>query len=100
MTYPERYAESVPPIDAREEALGLRMVGWTLLVHDALCVAFFAPASARDGSRLFTLWSVAEGLAGLALVVVGNLKEERARAAEKSAVPDRKRPEGRPGRAA
>ncbi len=82
MTYLDRFAEEAPRLDEHEAALGLRMVGWLLLAHDALCVAFFAPASTRDGSRLFTAWSVAQGVAGISLVVAGRLKEERAAARE------------------
>ncbi len=90
MSYPERY-EKLPPLDAHEAALTVRTVGWLLLVHDALFVALFAPGSIKEDSRVWPVWMVAEGLAGLTLVVAGNLMEERAAATAKSAAPERER---------
>ena len=76
MNYPERF-EIFPAVDTKEAALTWRTIGWTLLVHDAMFLALFAPAALRDGSLLFPIWMVVQGLAGIVLAVEGARKEDR-----------------------
>ncbi len=70
------YPEYVPPLDPHEKGLVMRTVGWTLLVFDALFIVLFAPASLRDGSVLFVVWSVGQALVAFALIFAGIRKEE------------------------
>ncbi len=81
------YPEYLPPLESREAGLTMRTVGWLLLVFDALFIMLFAPASLRDGSKLWVVWAVVQGLAGLVLVVLGGEKEERTEVIEGSIVP-------------
>jgi hypothetical protein len=81
------YPEYVPRLEAHEAGLTMRTVGWLLLVFDALFIAFFVPASLRDGSELWPAWAVAQGLVGVALVASGALKEKRTEVIEGSIVP-------------
>ncbi len=80
------YPEYEPPLDPQEAGLTMRVVGWTLLVFDAMFIALFAPASFRDGSLLFPVWAVAQGLVGLALAAEGSKKEKVTAAIEGSIV--------------
>lgn len=95
------YPEYVPPVEKRETGLTLRVVGWTLLVFDALFIALFAPGSLRDGSLLFPIWAVAQALVGVVLVGEGYKKETATEEIPGSivALPPRYRPE-EPRRAA
>ena len=45
-------------------------LGWILLWGDAVLGAFFF-SSLRDGSMFWPIWLAVEGLAGLALVILG-----------------------------
>ncbi len=69
------YPEYVPPLEKHEAGLTTRVVGWLLLVFDALFIVLFAPGSLRDGSLLFPVWAVVQALGGLVLVAEGNKKE-------------------------
>ena len=78
------YPEYVPPLEPQELGLTLRVIGWILLVFDALFIALFAPASLRDGSVVWVIWAVVQALAALALIAVGAKKEEITAAEEGS----------------
>ena len=64
--------------DMYESALGLRTIGWVLLVFDVAVVGLFVFISLRDGSRLFPVWVMAQGLLGLVLIGVGMRKARHA----------------------
>ncbi len=95
------YPEYVPPLDPHEVGLTMRVVGWILLVFDALFIVLFAPASLRDGSVLFVAWAIGQALVALALIGAGMKKEKVTAEIEGSilAVPPVYRPE-EPRRAA
>ncbi len=95
------YPEWVPPLEKHEAGLTIRVVGWLLLVFDALFIVLFAPGSLRDGSLLFPVWAVVQALVGLVLVAEGNKKESASEVIPGSiiALPPRYRPE-EPKRAA
>jgi hypothetical protein len=92
----------VEPLDRHESALTMSTVGWTLLVHDAMFVALFAPAGIRDGSLLWPTWMVVEGLFGIGLVIAGAVKEARIAVNEARLSPMHKtyRPPYEPGKVA
>lgn len=86
MTYPERL-ERLPSLGIHEAGLTMRVVGWLLLVHDAMFVAFFAPASWRVGSLLWPIWAVVQALVGVTLAAAGTKKEETTTVIAGSVVP-------------
>ncbi len=81
------YPESVPSLEPREAGLTMRVTGWLLLVFDAMFIALFAPGSLRDGSLLWPIWAVVQGLVGVVLVASGGEKEKRTEAIAGSIVP-------------
>lgn len=93
------------PVDYHESALTLRTVGWTLIVFDVMFVGIFAAQGLRDGSYLFPVWAMVQGLVGLFLVGAGVLRDEKATVMEGmliplQPVPEKPRFDERPPRAA
>jgi len=64
--------------DMYESALGLRTVGWILLVLDVMVVGLFVFISLRDGSTLFPVWVMVQGLLGVVLIGAGIRKARQA----------------------
>ena len=95
------YPEYVPPLEKHEAGLTMRVVGWLLLVFDAMFIVLFAPGSLRDGSLLFPIWAVVQALVGVVLVAEGNKKESATEVIPGSivALPPRYTPE-EPGKVA
>ena len=95
MAYPEQL-EVVNLEDYREWALTMRTIGWMLLVVDVMVIGLFASQGLRDGSLLFPVWAMAQGLVGMALVAAGVRKHEIATALEVRMAPTRVAEEARP----
>jgi hypothetical protein len=70
------YPEYEPPLERQEAGLTMRVIGWTLLVFDALFIALFAPAGLRDGSVLWPVWAVVQALVGFVLATAGAKMED------------------------
>ena len=96
------YPEYLPRLERKEAGLTMRVVGWTLLVFDALFIALFAPASLRDGSAVWPIWAVAQALVGLLVASSGAKMETASEIIEGSIVPmpPVNRPEEEPRKAA
>ena len=75
------------PVDYHESALTLRTVGWLLIVFDALFISLFAAQGLRDGSYLFPVWAMVQGLVGLFLVGAGIERDAKATVMEGMHIP-------------
>lgn len=59
-------------------ASAIQVVGWTLLVFDALIIGIWVFTGYRSGTWFWLYWFVIEGALGLALVVVGSYLKTKA----------------------
>ncbi len=63
-------------VAGEELALGLRTVGWTLLLFDWLIIVYIF-VDLRAGSTLWLRWTSTQAVAGAALVLAGRWMESR-----------------------
>lgn len=72
----DKVAEEERKIPSEENALGLRMVAWQLLIFDAIPVLFVWDGW-RVGSNLWMWWVIVQGTLGLILLAAGRVWEDR-----------------------
>ena len=71
----------ITPAGHAENALAMRVIGWTLIVHAGL-LSIFIFQGLRDGSLVWLLWTLSQSVFGLMLVGAGEKRTAEASVAE------------------